>query len=315
MMTMAYATTGHNPADDPAATTQRIKEFMRGFSIEATRLDPGELQALKTVLPAGAAVYLTAIPGRKPADQIEPAKGLRALGFEPIPHIAVRNFASAGALESALADFTSQAGVRSVLVIAGDRDPPAGPFSSAVDVIESGLLQRYGITEVAVAGYPQGHPRLSEEVLDLALTAKLEAAQQTGLAVHIATQFAFDAEVITNWLVRLRDLGIENPVRIGMAGPTNFARLVRYAHHCGVSASVQGLTRQAGLIKHLLGTSTPDAIIRPLAEAHGEGRLGQVASHFYSFGGAAATARWAATVAAGQIVPSRTGGFAVEPAG
>ena len=311
---MAYETTGHNPADDPAATTQRITEFMRGFSIEATRLDPGELQALKTVLPAGAAVYLTAIPGRRPADQIEPATNLRALGFEPIPHIAVRNFESAGALESALADFTSQAGVRRVLVIAGDRDPPTGPFSSAVDVIESGLLQRHGITEVALAGYPQGHPRLSEEVLDLALTAKLEAAQQTGLAVHIVTQFAFDAEAITNWLVRLRDLGIENPVKIGMAGPTNFARLMRYAHHCGVSASVQGLTRQAGLIKHLLGTSTPDSIIRPLAEAHGEGRLGQVASHFYSFGGAAATARWAAAVAAGQISLSRTGGFAVEPA-
>src|SRR5439155_20931841 len=135
-------------------------------------------------------------------------------------------------------------------VIAGDYERPSGPFKDAIELIESGLLQRYGITEVGIAGYPEGHPRISQDVLDRALAAKVEAAEQTGLSVHIVTQFAFDADAISHWLRRLRDLGIEHPVRIGMAGPTSLSTLLRYAHRCGVRASAQGLTRQGGFIQH-----------------------------------------------------------------
>jgi methylenetetrahydrofolate reductase (NADPH) len=111
----------------------------------------------------------------------------------------------------------------------------------------------------------------------------------------------------------LRDLGIEHPIRLGMAGPTSLSVLLRYAQRCGVRASARGLARQGGLIKHLIGTSAPDGLIRPLAEACAAGKLGQVAPHFYSFGGAAATARWTAAVAAGRVVLGRADGFSVEP--
>ena len=87
--------------------------------------------------------------------------------------------------------------------------------------------------------------------------------------------------------------------------------LARYARRCGVAASAQGLTRQAGLLKHLVGTSAPDDIIRPLAETGGE--FGKVAAHFFSFGGTGATARWAAAVAQGRITLDRADGFGVEP--
>ena len=303
--------------DSQAEMVRRIAAFMRGFSLEATKLDIADLHALKAALPAGVAIYLTAIRGRPAAELTEAAVRLRALGFEPVPHLAVRNLPSRDALDDLLAEWAARASVRRVLVIAGDRDQPAGPFNSAVDVIESGLLSRYGIQEVGIAGYPQGHPRISPEALDRALAAKVEAADQTGLRVHIITQFGFDAGAMLNWLARLRELGIEHPVRMGLAGPSNIATLLRYAKRCGVRASVLGLTRQAGLIKHLIGTSAPDGLIRPLAEAATEGRLGQtygqVTPHFFSFGGAAATARWAAAVAAGRIVLDRADGFGVEP--
>ena len=136
-------------------------------------------------------------------------------------------------------------------------------------------------------------------MLDQALAAKIEAAEQTGLKVHIVTQFCFDAAAVLDWIVRLRDLGLEQPVRIGMAGPTDLSTLIRYAQRCGVRASAQGLAKHAGLLKHLVGVSAPDGIIRPLAEAAAAGRLGQVAPHFYSFGGVAATGRWAAAARAG----------------
>lgn len=300
-------------ADDHAETVRRITGFMGGFSLEATRLGPADVEALATAVPNRTPVYLTAVPGRPHSELIESASRLRAAGLEPVPHLAVRDLENIAALDDVLSRLAAGASVSRILVVAGDRDRPAGPFSSAIDMVESGLLQRCGIVEVGVAGYPQGHPRISADALDRALAAKIEAAEQTGLAVHIVTQFGFDAGAIVSWLIRLRDLGIEHPVRVGMAGPTNLSTLLRYAQRCGVRASAQGLTQQAGLIKHLLGTSAPDDIIRPLTEACTDGRHGQVAPHFYSFGGAAATGRWAAAVAAGNIVLDRTDGFGVEP--
>jgi methylenetetrahydrofolate reductase (NADPH) len=300
-------------ADTNAETVQRIAAFMDRFSLEATKLSAADIAALQGVVPERTPVYLTAVPSRPAASLIEPARRLRAAGFEPVPHLAVRSIASAGVLDDLLSGLAALAGVRRVLVIAGDRDRPAGPFASAIEVIESGLLQRYGINEVGIAGYPEGHPRISPLVLDRALAAKVEAAAQTGLAVHIVTQFCFDATAVLDWIVRLRELGIEHPVRIGMAGPTDLSTLLRYAHRCGVRASAQGLSRHAGLLKHLVGTSAPDGIIRPLAEAAAGGRLGQVVPHFYSFGGVAATGRWAAAIAAGRVVLDRAQGFGVEP--
>ena len=61
---------------------------------------------------------------------------LRAAGLEPVPHIAVRNFASVDALDDFLARLNGEAEVRRVLVIAGDR-AEHGPFRSAADAIDS----------------------------------------------------------------------------------------------------------------------------------------------------------------------------------
>jgi methylenetetrahydrofolate reductase (NADPH) len=301
------------PIDPLEGAVGRIVAFLSGFSLEATKVTPADIAALQKAAPANMPVYLTAVPGQPVAGVIEPSKRLRAAGFEPVPHLAVRNIASAAVLDDLLSNLAIMANVRRALVIAGDRDRPAGPYASALDLIESGLLQRYGVNEIGIAGYPEGHPRISALVLQKALTAKVEAAEQAGLKVHIVTQFCFDARSVIDWIAQLRDLGIENPVRIGMAGPTNLATLIRYAQRCGVRASVVGLNRNAGLLKHLVGTSAPDGLIRPLALAAADGRLGQVAAHFYSFGGVAATARWASAAQTGHIVLDRADGFRVEP--
>jgi methylenetetrahydrofolate reductase (NADPH) len=287
--------------------------FLRQFSMEITRPSDAELAALKSVLPARAPVYVPAIPNSPLSELIGAATRLRAQGFEPVPHIAARRIESRAALEDLLSRLSRWANVRRALVIGGDCDPPTGPFNSALELIDSGLLQRHGIAEIGIAGYPEGHPKLSPETLDRALAAKIEAAEQTGLAVTIVTQFCFDAPAIVNWIKRLRAHGFEHPISVGMAGPANFSALMRYARLCGVRASAHGLACQPGLVKHLLGVSTPDRIVRPLAEACGEGALGRVSAHFFSFGGAAATARWASAAAAGRIVLDRAGGFGVAP--
>jgi methylenetetrahydrofolate reductase (NADPH) len=298
-----------SPAE-PVEAAQRIADFLLGFSLEATRPTPADLDVLKSLAPVDTQVFLSAVPTRPLSDLVSFAGTVRAAGFDPVPHLAARQIASAAELDELLARLTA-VGVRRLLVIAGDSDRARGSFTSALEVIEDGQLQRHGITEVCIAGYPEGHPRISSEALDRALAAKVEAAEQTGLALAIVTQFGFSAERIAAWIARLRDLGIEHPVRIGMAGPTNLATLLRYAKRCGVAASALGLTRQAGLLKHLVGTSAPGGIIRPLAEKGQQ--LGKVSAHLFSFGGLGATARWVAAAAAGRIVLDRSEGFRVEP--
>jgi methylenetetrahydrofolate reductase (NADPH) len=168
----------------PPDLTRDVAAFVHGFSIEATRPTPSDIAMLAQAAPAGTAVYLSAIPTKPHRDLIEAAVRVRAAGLEPVPHLAARNFASVSALDEMLCELATRAHVRRILMIAGDRDEPAGEFRSAIEVIETGLLPGRGIEEIGIAGYPDGHPRITTEALDRALAAKIEAAAQTGLAVH-----------------------------------------------------------------------------------------------------------------------------------
>lgn len=310
---MAIGAAASRRSDQDAVSAELIAAFVRDTSFETTHPGREDFETLAANAPAGTALYVSALP-RRPADaQIATAIHLHAHGFEPVPHLAARNFATVDDLDRYLARMTDEAGVHRVLVIGGDRAAPAGFFHHAIEAIDSGLLQARGITEIGLAGYPDGHARTAEIELSRALAAKIEAAEQTGLGVHIVTQFAFSAGPVIAWIRRLRDSGIEHPVRIGLAGPASLSTLLRFARICGVKNSAQGLARNAGLVKHMFGTTAPDALLRALAEAAATGGLGNVTPHFYSFGGLAATVRWAAAVAAGRIALDRTDGFSVTP--
>jgi len=295
---------------DPAAA---IADFARGFSLEATRPTAAEVAELSEVAPKGTRVYVSAVASRPMGEIVDAAIKLRSAGFEPVPHLAVRNFAGERELDAFLGKLGGEAGVTRLLVIAGDRDPPAGPLRSAIEVIDGGALKRHGITEIGIAGYPDGHPRIGQGDLERALADKVDAAAATGLAVHVVSQFGFEAGPILAWIRRLRAFGIELPVRVGLAGPTSLSTLLRYAQRCGVRASAQGLARQAGLVRQLFALSAPDALVRALAEARAEGATGEIAPHFFSFGGLLRSARWAAAVADGRIALDGREGFRVEP--
>ena len=295
------------PAEPLPAAVQRIAAFMTGFSVEATRPSDADIAAL-AVLKRGTRVYVSAVPGRPADEAISAAIRLRAAGLEPVPHVAVRNFASIGALDDFLARLNGEAGVRRALVIAGDRTE-YGPFRRALDAIDSGILRRRGIRAIGVAGYPDGHPRIGVDELDRALAEKIAAAEAMGLAVEIVTQFGFDARAILDYIARLRAFGIEQPLRIGLAGPTSLSALLRYAGRCGVRASAQALARRSGLLRQMFSLTVPDDLVRALADA----APANVCAHFFSFGGLPATARWACAVADGRITLEGDGGFQVAP--
>ncbi len=233
-------------------------------------------------------------------------------GFEPVPHVAVRQFGNVDALDAFLARLNGEAEVRHVLVVAGDH-AECGPFRRALDVIEAGILKRRGIRSIGVAGYPDGHPRIGTAELDRALAEKIAAAEATGLAVEIVTQFCFDARAILDYIARLRAFGFDHPLRIGLAGPTGLSSLLRYASRCGVRASAQALAQRAGLVRQLFAMAVPDDLVRALADAAPAQIGDNVSAHFFSFGGLPACARWARAVADGRIVIDGEAGFAVAP--
>jgi methylenetetrahydrofolate reductase (NADH) len=303
---------GTGPDVDPA---RAIAAFAHGFSLEATRPSADEVAALAEVASAGTQVYVSAVPTRPVGESIAAAARLKAAGFEPVPHLAVRNFATVARIDDFLARMSGEAGVERFLIIAGDRDQPAGELAGAIDVIDAALLRRRGVVEIGLAGYPQGHPRISAQDLDRALIEKINAAETIGLSSHIVTQFCFDPSAMIAWLEKLRDFGVENPVRVGLAGPTNFITLARYARRCGVRASAHALARHTGLARQLFAMWTPDELVGALVAARSGGHLGEIKPHFFSFGGLLQTARWANAVAQGRLTLASGQGFRVDPAG
>jgi len=287
---------------DPIA---RIAAFAQTASFETTRLSAEDIEQVKRAAPKGSTIYVAAIPSRPLAEQVETARNLREAGFEPVPHLAARNFESVQAMEDQLRQLVEQAGTRRVLVIAGDRPDAAGPFNDSLSIIETGALQRHGIVEVGISGHPDGHPRVSDAVLEQSMSDKLAAAQRAGLHVRIVTQFTMSTQPIVDFVTRVRARGITNHISIGLAGPTSMTTLLRFAKLCGVKASTQGLARNIGLVKNLIGASTADPIVRALADM--KEQLGDVSPHFFSFGGLPATTRWVNAAATGRITLTSEG--------
>jgi len=275
------------PASDPAGFAQR-------FSLEATRPSPAEIAALVDVLPQGTPLYLTAVPTQDTRELVTAAIAVRKAALEPVAHIAARRLASAGLLRELLTRLCGEADMRRLLLIGGDVDTP-GAFADALAVIQKGGLREAGIEEIGIGAYPEGHPRIPAGRLESALDEKIAAATAQGLRVHVVSQFSFSPENILTWLKQLRVCGISKPVKIGMAGPSSVPALLRYARRCGVAASLRGLV--SGVASGLVGNVGPDRIVGTLSAASG---LGDVAPHYFSFGGTLETARYACEAAAGR---------------
>lgn len=280
---------------------QDFNAVLGDISLEAVMPSAAEVHDAASALPTSTSIYLTDLPNRSDDKLVQIATGIFMRGLKPVPHVAARNVASEKKLGDLLSRLSSSAGVNKVMLIGGDRTGSAGPFEHALQLIESGVLEASGITEIGIAAYPEGHPNISEDILRASLRDKLEAAERAGLKTHIVTQFSFDAWPVVTWLRALRASGVHNQVRIGMAGPASIPSLLKFAQRCGVRASAKGFARHASSIGKLLTRATPAEIVNDLAEAAGSEKLGEIASHFYSFGGLTQASKWVRDARNGKI--------------
>jgi methylenetetrahydrofolate reductase (NADPH) len=281
---------------EPATSLPSIAPILRGYSVEVSPTNEKIIASCVERLEPGTEVYLTWIPDEDPFRMVAPSGVLRRAGLFPSPHIGARHLESAAQLDDLLGRLTGEAGVDRVLLIGGERAKPLGPYDSTLQMMQTGLLQKHNIRRAGISGFPEGHPAISEQVLGESMVAKMNFGRSIGLELQIVTQFCFEGEPIAEWLKRIRALGVDLPVRIGLAGPAGIATLTKYALHCGVGNSIRALTKSTSFAK-LLHERDPEPVIREILAAAPNGDfsappLGIAALHFYTFGGLKKTVEW-----------------------
>lgn len=283
---------GRSPESAPAGIA--MHDLFADFSLEMTARDVEDLEALAARVPPGTMVSVTFLPTESFASRIDAAARLQALGLRPVPHISARRLTSAAELEAFLDGLAERVELHQVFVVAGDLPAPSGPYDDALSVIRSGLLERYGVRHVGVAGYPEGHPQISGDRLDEAIRAKGAAFAEQGLDWSIMTQFGFDTDPVFAWLAALRGQGVAVPVRIGVAGPAKIKTLMRFAARCGVGTSTKVMKKYGWSIGGLLDRAGPGKILEQLGAGLDPAVHGVTKLHFYPFGGLVTTADWIA---------------------
>ncbi len=281
---------------ETATTSTSIGGALRGYSIEVNPSEPKVVDAAVARLDPGTEVFLTWIPGANPMELIGPAAKLRRAGLVPVPHVGARHLESTTQLEQLAARLVGDAGVDRVLIIGGDRATPAGPYDCSLAVMQTEIFQKSGIVRMAIAGFPEGNPNISEIALNEALSSKVMFARSVGLELSIVTQFCFEPEPIVEWLRQIRARGIDLQIRVGLAGPAGLVTLARYAVRCGIGNSLRVLTEKPSFAK-LLVDKGPEPIIRGVVSAAEAGNATNMpfdiaGLHFFVFGGFNRTVDW-----------------------
>jgi methylenetetrahydrofolate reductase (NADPH) len=278
-----------------------VREFLEGYSIEATPHDAANLKDFPNALAPGARVYVAHPPGMSIDDVADFCEKLRNVGFVPVPHIIARKVETRDQLARALARL-AKADIDHALCIAGDIGVENGAFDSSLEVLQTGLLQENGFRHIGIAGHPEGSKAIGDERARQALLDKVAFVKDAPFKTYIVTQFGFDPSAFTDWDVETTKMGIDLPIHVGMAGPASIRQLVRFAAMCGVGASARMLMTRTGATANLLRKQSPDDLITSFARyrlAHPDSKL--VGGHFFAFGGVTKAAEWANKVVAGEF--------------
>ena len=268
-------------------------ELVSGGSLEMGAHRPQDAREIAALLPAGTPVYVNHLPRHRLLDTIPTLVAVREAGLEPVPHIAARRIKDRAELQSFLTRAVREAGVRKALILGGDEPEALGAYADGAALLREGLLAASGLREIGLPGYPEGHPRIPRAALERAFAEKLSLAAGQGLGTYIVSQFSFAPGRVIEYCASLARSAPDVPVYVGLAGPTNPLALLRFAQHCGVSASLRALRTQGMDAVRLVTHTDPAAQLAALARycaSHADCNV--VGIHLFTFGGVAAAAQW-----------------------
>lgn len=282
-----------------------FRELIEGYSIEVMPRTAAKIEDFKALLPKGTRVYIAHIDGTPIEDMVQTAKRLSMDGFPVMPHFPSRIIPSAAILEDWIKRYHNEAGIEQALLLGGGVSTPAGDFDSSIQLIETGLFDRYGFKRLHVAGHPEGNKDIDRDggtkIVDEALKFKQAYSERTDAEMAITTQFAFDAKPVIAWAERIAAAGITLPIHLGIAGPTKLQTLIKFAIACGVGPSLSVLQKRALDLSKLLTPYEPDELLKNIADykaVHPESLIQSI--HVFPLGGIRASAEWMNEQLAGE---------------
>lgn len=296
---------------DPA---RLVSAFLSDFSIETTPGSAAKIADYREHLRDGTTVAVTFLPGSDFADTITTCARLCREGFEPAPHFAARSIPTRRHFEDWLKQLTEEVGVTRVVVLGGGVAQPVGDFDSSMQLLETGLFEKYGVRSIGVAGHPEGSPDIGDKALAEALAWKNRYAEQSPAEFYIVTQFCFEAGPIMAWERRIRSEGNRLPIHIGIPGLATVKTLLAHAKACGIGPSMSFLVRQARNVAKLMTVNAPDKLLLDLARATtAEPGCLIRRVHMYPLGGLRKTAAWTYGALDGDItLKAKDQGFTVD---
>ncbi len=279
-------------------SSARRSRLIDHWSIEVMPRTAAKIADFRLLCPGQTRIYLAHIDGTPLDDMVATARRLNREGFAVMPHLPARSLAGRAELQDLLSRYRNEADVRQALLLAGGNATACGMFTSSIDMIETGLFDAMGFTDLHVAGHPEGNRDIERDgttkVMDAALLTKQDYASRTDARMAITTQFAFDAQGIIRWVERLASIGVTLPVHVGVAGPAKLQTLIKYALSCGVGPSLSILQKRALDVTRLLTPYEPTDLVQAL-EAYKVNNPDSLLDriHLFPLGGIEASANWA----------------------
>jgi methylenetetrahydrofolate reductase (NADPH) len=238
-------------------------------------------------LPAGRTVTVTASPAKGIEATLALTERLSRHGYAAVPHLAARMVSGRAELAEICTRMV-EAGVRTVFVPGGDQDPPAGDYTSALDLLEDLTDLGRPFAEVGIAGYPESHPTISDDLTVQAMWDKRRHAS------HVVSNLNFDPDTVRAWVDRMRARGITLPVLLGIPGPIDRAKLFAMATKIGVGDSTRFLAKHKGTLTRLAapGGFTGERFLERCAPVLARPEALVTGLHVYTFNQVAETEAW-----------------------
>lgn len=287
----------------PARRTNRTNRSHSFGSTSEVRYEvlplPGVEEQLASSVDPARSVTITASPKQGQEATLDLAERLAGHGFHVVPHISARLVVDQVHLKDLL-DRALGVGITELFVVGGDPDRPMGEYADSLSVLRSMADLGYGLDrgqdpgadratgsfrQIGIAGYPEGNPKISDDVLIQSMWDKKEFVS------YVVSQICFAPVVLARWVQRLRDRGIDLRLLVGVPGPTTVSRLLRISRRVGVGDSMKFLgSHGAGMLRLVKpGQYTPDRLLDRLFARCADELDG---IHVYTFNNVAAAESW-----------------------
>ena len=247
---------------------------------------PSTEDKVLAAVPFDVAVTVTASGAKGLEATLKLAETLARQGYVAVPHLAARMISGRPELME-IRSRLAEAGITRVFVPGGDVDP-VGDYPDAFSLLEDLSTLAQPFSQVGIAGYPETHPKITD---DLTVQAMWDKRRH---ATHVVSNLTFDAGAVRSWVERMRARGVTMPLLLGMPGPIDRTKLLAMATRIGVGESTRFLAKHKSTFARLAapGGFTGQRFLEECAATAAKPESLIEGLHIFTFNQIAETEQW-----------------------